>query len=150
MVSKAQIDRIAARIEALRPRAVPFVAIRLRDDETEADAETRHYRERPNERGAMKTLFIERVIIDPAPEGGGEALPGGTLIRSNSSRQTAHYDDELAKPIGEHPFVLRTELPQFGKRVGVQTAGEARRLRSSFGMRVSSSKIATNPMTATN
>jgi hypothetical protein len=45
------------------------VAIRLGDGETEADAETRHYREHPHQRAASQTLFIKRVIVDPAPDG---------------------------------------------------------------------------------
>jgi hypothetical protein len=69
MASKAQIDRIAARIEALRPRnAIPFVAIQVRFGESKSEAQERHYRERPQDRAALETLFIERVIVNPAPQ----------------------------------------------------------------------------------
>jgi hypothetical protein len=46
-------------------KSKPFVAIRVGLDETKAEAEARHYRERPQDRGASEVLFIQHVIVDP-------------------------------------------------------------------------------------
>jgi hypothetical protein len=70
MASRVQIDRLSQRIEALAPRTIrPFVAIRVGLDETEDEARERHYRERPQDRGALETVLIKRVIVDPAASG---------------------------------------------------------------------------------
>jgi hypothetical protein len=65
MVTKAQLDRLASRIEALAPRNNEHIiaVIYMRDDETEAEAETRHLRERPQDREAGKTILVR--FVDP-------------------------------------------------------------------------------------
>jgi len=72
LVTRAQIDRLAHRIESLANRRIkPFVAISVLvdDGETEAEAisraQARHYAVHPEDRGAQKTIFIMRVIVDP-------------------------------------------------------------------------------------
>jgi hypothetical protein len=72
MVTRAQIDRLAQRIESLaKRRTKPYVAIRVLvgDGETEAEAITgaqaRHYEEHPEDRGARDILYIIRTIVDP-------------------------------------------------------------------------------------
>ena len=63
MVTKVQLDRLASRIEALAPpRKEHMVAVIWpREGETEAQAEARHYRERPQDRMAAHVIAVRFV-----------------------------------------------------------------------------------------
>jgi hypothetical protein len=62
MVSRAQLDRLSARIDALAPRqGYRFAVILVRVGETEAQARDRHYREHPEDRAAAQEFVVTFV-----------------------------------------------------------------------------------------
>jgi hypothetical protein len=58
MVTRAQIDRIASRIEALTPKTNRVVYVWRNVDETAEEVLERHYRAFPADRAAAKTLVF--------------------------------------------------------------------------------------------
>ena len=58
MVTKAQIDRIATRIEALAPKSDRVVYVWRNRGETEEEVPERHYREFPADRLAAQTYVF--------------------------------------------------------------------------------------------
>ena len=67
VVSKSQLDRLSARIDALAPRQdYRFAVILVHVGETEAQARNRHYREQPEDRAAAHEIMVMFV----APEEG--------------------------------------------------------------------------------
>jgi hypothetical protein len=64
MVSRAQLDRLGSRIEALAPRrGTKFAVILVNPGESEAEAKERHYRLRPDDRQAAETFLV--VFVSP-------------------------------------------------------------------------------------
>jgi hypothetical protein len=64
MVSKSQLDRLSARIDALAPRQdYRFAVILVHVGETEAQARDRHYREQPEDRAAAHEFMV--VFVAP-------------------------------------------------------------------------------------
>lgn len=58
MVTRAQIDRIATRIEALTSKSNRVVYVWRNPDETEEEVLERHYREFPADRVAASTIIF--------------------------------------------------------------------------------------------
>ena len=75
MVTKVQLDRLASRIEALAPlNNENLIAVVYEvEGETEAQAEARHFRERPQDRAASKIIHVRFV----APKNGRPDLGDG-------------------------------------------------------------------------
>jgi hypothetical protein len=67
MATKAQIDRLAQRIEALAPstRLDGSAAMIIVDREGEDAARERHCQEHPGDRTASRVIFMH--IVDPKP-----------------------------------------------------------------------------------
>jgi hypothetical protein len=64
MVSRAQFDRLSARVEALAPRSGTRIAVILvKCGETEAEARARHFRDRPQDRDAAEISVL--TFVDP-------------------------------------------------------------------------------------
>jgi hypothetical protein len=64
MASRAQIARLAQRIEALAPPPSARIAvIFMRDGESEQEVAEQHYRKHPDDRQALHTLFVR--FVDP-------------------------------------------------------------------------------------
>jgi hypothetical protein len=70
MVSRAQLDRLSARIDALAPRQEwRFATMFVHPGETEAQVRARHYREHPEDRSATQEIVVTFVApkkADPA------------------------------------------------------------------------------------
>jgi hypothetical protein len=62
MVTRAQIDRIATRIEALTPKSNRVVYVWRNLDETEEEVLERHYRAFPADRLAAQTYNLQLAI----------------------------------------------------------------------------------------
>ena len=62
MVSKSQLDRLSARIDALAPRQEwRFAMMFVHPGETEAQVRVRHYREHPEDRSAAHEIVVKFV-----------------------------------------------------------------------------------------
>ena len=67
MVSRAQLDRLSSRIEALAPRAgYRFAVILVRAGETEEAATERHYAQRPEDGDASHVMVV--TFVSPQKE----------------------------------------------------------------------------------
>jgi hypothetical protein len=81
MVTKAQLDRLTSRIEAIAPRNNENIiaVIWPREGETEAEAESRHFRERPQDRAAGRIIHVS--FVGPKNGGPAELDDDGKAIR---------------------------------------------------------------------
>jgi hypothetical protein len=74
VVTRAQLDRLGSRIEALAPprTGARFAVILVNSGESETEAEERHYRLHPDDRQAAKTILVVFMAPkkDRAAEGG--------------------------------------------------------------------------------
>ncbi len=77
MATRAQIDRLAQRIEALAPapRFEGKVAIIIVDGESEDAARERHNLAHPEDCGASHVVFMH--VVDPKPANGFPLALGG-------------------------------------------------------------------------
>ena len=74
MVTRAQLDRLGSRIEALALRpATSFAVILVEPGESEAEAAERHYRLHPDDRLAVQTIMV--VFVSPKKDHAAEWVP---------------------------------------------------------------------------
>lgn len=74
MVTRAQLDRLGSRIEALAQRHPSSIAVILVEPgEAEAEAKERHYRLHPADRQAAHTLMV--VFVSPKKGHAAEWVP---------------------------------------------------------------------------
>jgi hypothetical protein len=74
VVSRAQLDRLGSRIEALAPRpGTRFAVILVEPGESEAKAQERHYRLHPDDRQAAHAIMV--VFVSPKKDRAAEGVP---------------------------------------------------------------------------